>query len=424
MPRGDARGSRSRSTTTASRPRRATDRVPPGHNTVFMPHEESRARRAVRAATPPALLSLARAAPPATAHPGVISRRRQPREPAQPDLGDLSSMFRWCLARGLGERPHYVWGSLLAAHTAAALGYERFSAIEFGVAGGNGLLALERAASAAAELLGVEAEVFGFDTGTGMPAPVDHRDVPWTIPRGCSSSTSRPCGRGCIDRRAGTGPVAQTVPEWLLSERAPLAFAAFDLDYYSATADALAVFDARSAAAAARRVLLRRPVRARLERLRRRARRDRGLQRRPRAAQGRQGAWAALRPPRTSSCHFPGTSRSTSPTVRPSRLLQAGGRARPRGGWTRTACRRRPDGHGRAGGRDPDPGPVGDPRAARSRPWTPRRRPASRRLSRSTARTNGYPTRSARVRGRGSRPGRGEGPGRRATAGSLPPTGR
>jgi hypothetical protein len=153
-------------------------------------------------------------------------------------------MFRWGLARGLGERPHYLWGSLLAAHTAAALGHERFSAIEFGVAGGNGLLALERAAAAAAELLGVDAEVFGFDIGTGMPPPIDHRDVPWTIPEGVFELDEPALRARLTSAELLLGPVAETVPEWLRSERAPLAFAAFDLDYYSATADALAVFDA------------------------------------------------------------------------------------------------------------------------------------------------------------------------------------
>ncbi|MHC4129678.1 MAG: hypothetical protein ACYSUA_16250, partial [Planctomycetota bacterium] len=41
----------------------------------------------------------------------------------------------------------------------------RISALEFGVAGGNGLLALERAAMRLAEIFGVEIDVYGFDSG-------------------------------------------------------------------------------------------------------------------------------------------------------------------------------------------------------------------------------------------------------------------
>jgi hypothetical protein len=174
----------------------------------------------------------------------VIGRRRQVAE--QPDTGDLSSMFRWCLTRGLDARPHYLWGSLLAAHTAKALGYPAFSAVEFGVAGGNGLLALERTASAAGKLLGVGAEVFGFDTGTGMPPPVDHRDVPWVIPEGAFELDEPALRARLTSAQLVLGPVAETVPEWLRSKGAPLAFAAFDLDYYSSTVDAFAVFEANA----------------------------------------------------------------------------------------------------------------------------------------------------------------------------------
>ena len=173
----------------------------------------------------------------------MIGRRRE-RGPERPDTNDLGAMFRWCLASGLDARPQYVWGSLLAAHTASALGQPGFTAIEFGVAGGNGLLALERAAAAAAELLGVTAEVYGFDTGTGMPAPVDHRDVPWVICPGLFE-LDEPRLRARLPARSScSGRSPRRFREWLSVQHAPIGFAAFDLDYYSATVDAFAVFDA------------------------------------------------------------------------------------------------------------------------------------------------------------------------------------
>jgi hypothetical protein len=137
-----------------------------------------------------------------------------------------------------------VWGVLLAAHTAAALGHSGFTAVEFGVAGGNGLVALERAAETAAELLGVRAEVYGFDTGAGMPPPVDHRDVPWVIPPGVFELDEPRLRARLTSAQLVLGPVAETVPDWLRDERAPIGFASFDLDYYSATMAAFAVFDA------------------------------------------------------------------------------------------------------------------------------------------------------------------------------------
>lgn len=44
------------------------------------------------------------------------------------------------------KRPEYTWGILQGAALGKVLGFERISAIEFGVAGGRGLLAMERAA--------------------------------------------------------------------------------------------------------------------------------------------------------------------------------------------------------------------------------------------------------------------------------------
>ena len=43
------------------------------------------------------------------------------------------------------------------------------------------------------------------------------------------------------------GNVAETVPQWLKTNPAPIGFIAFDLDYYSSTKKAFAVFDAPSA---------------------------------------------------------------------------------------------------------------------------------------------------------------------------------
>ena len=65
-----------------------------------------------------------------------------------------------------GLYPQYTWGVLQAAHLAATLGIRRISVIEFGVAGGNGLVALERASERAEAESGVQIDVHGFDTGT------------------------------------------------------------------------------------------------------------------------------------------------------------------------------------------------------------------------------------------------------------------
>jgi hypothetical protein len=74
------------------------------------------------------------------------------------------------------DRPHYAWCMMKAGELARALGHQRISAIEFGVAGGNGLAFMCDYAKDVKSVTGVEVECYGFDTGTGMPPPEGARD--------------------------------------------------------------------------------------------------------------------------------------------------------------------------------------------------------------------------------------------------------
>jgi hypothetical protein len=168
---------------------------------------------------------------------------RQGRRLPRPATTDVTATFPWCLEQGLQTRPQYLWGALLSVRIAAALGLPRVALLELGVAGGNGLLALERAAAAAAELSGVEVDVYGFDTGSGMPEPVDHRDLPWLIEPGWFAMDEEALRARLTRAELVLGPVAETVAEFARTEHAPIGFIAFDLDYYSATMDAFGLLE-------------------------------------------------------------------------------------------------------------------------------------------------------------------------------------
>jgi hypothetical protein len=154
--------------------------------------------------------------------------------------------FPWCLQQGVQTREQYLWGTLLAVRVASALEVPRVAVLELGVAGGNGLLALERAAAAASELSGVGVEVYGFDTGSGMPEPSDHRDLPWLIEPGWFDMDEAALRARLTTAELMLGPVRETVAEFLADERAPIGFIAFDLDYYTATMDAFGLLDGSS----------------------------------------------------------------------------------------------------------------------------------------------------------------------------------
>src|SRR4030095_11163560 len=82
----------------------------------------------------------------------------------------LNSIFMKLLSEERGVlRPSYTWGVLHGVHLAKTLGINRWSIIEFGVAGGNGLISLDRIAERIEAILGVGIEVYGFDTGVGLP---------------------------------------------------------------------------------------------------------------------------------------------------------------------------------------------------------------------------------------------------------------
>lgn len=141
-------------------------------------------------------------------------------------------------------RANYTWAMLHAASVAARTGHDAISVIEFGVADGNGLIALERAAAFARREFGVEVCVFGFDTGAGLPEPRDHRDAPFLMQRGDFAIDVALLRSRLSDAELVLGDVAETVPRFLASARPEVAFIAFDLDYYSSTRDALAILRA------------------------------------------------------------------------------------------------------------------------------------------------------------------------------------
>lgn len=66
-------------------------------------------------------------------------------------------------------RMHYAYCIYMAALEARTLGYKSISVLEFGVAGGNGLLNCEFHAKAVSQLMGVDIQIYGFDSGKGLP---------------------------------------------------------------------------------------------------------------------------------------------------------------------------------------------------------------------------------------------------------------
>ncbi|MBV8361649.1 MAG: hypothetical protein JO189_27495 [Deltaproteobacteria bacterium] len=149
------------------------------------------------------------------------------------------------LLLGAVPRPWYGHCVFHATWLARKLGYPAISIIEFGVAGGNGLLCLEQHAGEIEPAFGISIHIYGFDTGHGLTAPCDFRDLPYAWKAG-----DYPMDQGTLRQRLRRaqliiGDVRQTIEEFYECYKPPPVGAViFDLDLYSSTKSALTVLAA------------------------------------------------------------------------------------------------------------------------------------------------------------------------------------
>lgn len=137
-------------------------------------------------------------------------------------------------------RPNYLLGVLKAADQAREDKIDRILAVEFGVAAGNGLIALQDIAEDVERETGIVVEVVGFDSGAGMPAvPFDYRDhTDWWIPQDYPMDVAALKARLKPRTKLILGDVAQNVELFLDENEVTIGFISFDLDYYSSTTNA------------------------------------------------------------------------------------------------------------------------------------------------------------------------------------------
>ncbi|HEY0104787.1 MAG TPA: hypothetical protein VGB91_01795 [Rhizomicrobium sp.] len=144
-------------------------------------------------------------------------------------------------------RPQYAYPILRAADLAREWGYDKLTLLEFGVASGTGLLNICHIAERVTRETGIQFRIVGFDTGTGMPPPVDYRDLPEIYQEGdFPMDIERLKAALPANCELVLGPIAQTLPAFLktVPAEAPIGFASIDVDYYSSAKEALEIFRA------------------------------------------------------------------------------------------------------------------------------------------------------------------------------------
>ncbi len=103
---------------------------------------------------------------------------------------------------------------------------------------------MERIAAEVAAHFGLQINVIGLDTGIGLPAPCDYRDLPHVWGAGYYEMDINKLRARLQHARIELGDVGTTIPQLLADPTLPpIGFVSFDLDYYSFTKRALALFE-------------------------------------------------------------------------------------------------------------------------------------------------------------------------------------
>ena len=138
-------------------------------------------------------------------------------------------------------RQHHAYCILKCAEQAKRLNINKITLIEFGVANGAGLMNMSKISKKVTKVTGVEFQIYGFDTGAGMPLPKNYKDHPelykvGDYPMDLINLKSK------LDNNVELiiGDLNQTIKNF--SEnilKFPVGFISLDVDYYFSSVEAL-----------------------------------------------------------------------------------------------------------------------------------------------------------------------------------------
>ena len=150
--------------------------------------------------------------------------------------------FEFRLNRNALKRMQYAYICFHAAKLGKKLGYKKISVIEYGVAGGQGLLILENHIKEIEKYFNIEIDIYGFDTGEGLPEPIDYRDLPYHWKKGFYSMHHQDLKKRLKKSKLIIGNIEDTSKTFFTNHNpAPIGAVIHDFDFYSSTKTALAM---------------------------------------------------------------------------------------------------------------------------------------------------------------------------------------
>jgi hypothetical protein len=165
-------------------------------------------------------------------------------------LKQLALKYRAAKAtkEGAGLRLEYAIMATIASAEALAMQARTMTILEFGVYKGDGLLALVDICRQITDHCGLKFRLYGFDSGTGLPRPRDHRDHPEIWREGDFIDVDYVALAKQLPPWASLeiGAFTKTVPAFCrekLQLDQPLGFVSIDSDLYSSASVALQLFE-------------------------------------------------------------------------------------------------------------------------------------------------------------------------------------
>tara|TARA_B100000676_G_scaffold268207_1_gene283189 strand:+ start:1586 stop:2428 length:843 start_codon:yes stop_codon:yes gene_type:complete len=142
------------------------------------------------------------------------------------------------------ERPEYGYCIYEAAKLAKTLGYSKISVIELGVAYGDGLVNIEEHVLEVEKEVGIKIEIFGFDSGIGLPKPEDYKDLPFLWKETQYAMNQEKVQKRIKRAKLIIGDIKETVNTFFEDYNpAPIGCIFFDFDFYSSTINAFNLFN-------------------------------------------------------------------------------------------------------------------------------------------------------------------------------------
>ena len=146
-------------------------------------------------------------------------------------------------------RRHHAYGIMKCADYAKRSQIKTVSQVEFGVDSGAGILNIADIAEKVTKETGIKFNIYGFDTGEGLPEALDYRDHPDLYQYGDFPMNSEMLSKYLPENvKLIIGNVKDTVEKFInnININEPIGFVSFDLDYYHSTKNALRVFKAEN----------------------------------------------------------------------------------------------------------------------------------------------------------------------------------